>query len=511
MNGWLIAGILFAAWGVLLLLLVKFNLVGGALSFYGPALMLKTKRGIKTIEKWSRHRFWILYGNFSVALSSIFLILMFILILWQAVYITIHPPSRAPSPLQAVGIPGINPVIPLWYGILGLVVAIVVHEMSHGFLVAAQKLKLKSIGILLFILPIGAFVEPDEEELMRTSRKKRMRVFAAGPTTNIILAIVLLLVISSMMGAVSPKFNALYVANNFEENPNYHVLPVGTVILSINGTEIRTYEDFLSVKAPLPGEMVRAEVFNGEIENVSVYSGVIVTSVLPEYPAYESGIKPGWIFYSINGTIIRNMEDFYSALNLTSAGQEIELSLLKPQEGWYNTTVILEDKYQYFEKYAPELNEEWFKGKGFLGVGASYLGVSLGDAEHLKNLIGNPFYYAKTPSDYFRAAMGYIALPFLGLMPFPDSLAQIYDVPFSGFWIVINSLYWIFWLNLMLGMTNLLPAVPLDGGFVFRDALIYVGKKLKVKEAEKFGASMSTLFSFLILFLILWQFIAPRI
>ena len=31
-----------------------------------------------------------------------------------------------------IGLPGLNPVIPLWYGILALVIAMVVHEFSHG-------------------------------------------------------------------------------------------------------------------------------------------------------------------------------------------------------------------------------------------------------------------------------------------------------------------------------------------------------------------------------------------
>ncbi len=511
MNGWLIALLLVIVWLALLLLLKRKNMVKGTLSFYGPALMLKTKRGVEWIKKWSKHRFWIFYGDFSIALSLVFLILMFLLILWQAVYITIAPPSNAPSPLQAIGIPGINPVIPVGYGILGLIVAIVFHEMSHGFLVAAQKLRIKSLGILLFIIPIGAFVEPDDEELMRTSRRKRMRVFAAGPTTNIVLAILILLLMMGMMSGVSPKYDAFYVADNFTENPNYQILPVGTIILSINGTEIKSFEDYMNVQAPLPGEKVRLRIYNGDEVDVEAYSGVIISSVLRGYPASEAGLKPGWIFYSINGTVVRNQEDFYHVLNLTRAGQRVEISMFHPPNRWFNTTVVMADKYDYFERYAPQLNEEWYRGKGFLGVGATYLGVGLGNASVLKNIIGNPFYYAKSPGDYFRSFMGYIALPFAGLMPFPDSLAHIYTVPFHGFWIIFNSLYWIFWLNLMLGMTNLLPAVPLDGGFVFKDAVIHVAKRLKIKNAEKFGVELSTFLSFLILFLILWQFIAPRI
>ena len=52
------------------------------------------------------------------------------------------------------------------------------------------KIKLKSLGVLLCIVPIGAFVEPDEKQMEKISRRDRSRIFAAGLTTNIIFAII---------------------------------------------------------------------------------------------------------------------------------------------------------------------------------------------------------------------------------------------------------------------------------------------------------------------------------
>ncbi len=511
MDGWLIALILFVIWILLILLLYRMKKLGGAITLYGPALMIKTKKGLNTIRRIAKSKFWKYYGDFGIAFSLIIMVGVFLLILWQAFLVTTIPSSQAPSPVQALGIPGINPIIPVGYGILGLVIAIVIHEFSHGFLVAFQKLKLKSIGILLLIVPVGAFVEPDEDELMKTTKRKRMRVFAAGPTSNLVLAILIVLLLISLGSGVSPKYDAFYVASNFEDNPNYSILPMGAVILEINHTPIKNYEDFMNINAPLPGEKVRVKISFNEIENVSAYSGVIVSSVLKGYPAYEAGIKPGWIFYTINGSVVRNQRDFYEILNNTKSGVPVEIKMFKPPNQWMNITLILADKYQYFEKYAPELNKEWYKGKGFLGVNAGYLGIGLGDANYLKTLVFNPYEYVKNPQDFFRATMGYIALPFMGLMPFPSNLENIYSAPFPGFWIVVNSLYWIFWLNLMLGMTNLLPAVPLDGGYIFRDVIIYIGEKLRVKEPNKFGNSVALIFSLTVLFLILWQFIGPRI
>ncbi|HUW42606.1 MAG TPA: hypothetical protein VMW02_00040, partial [Thermoplasmata archaeon] len=79
---------------------------------------------------------------------------------------------------------------------------------------------------------------------------------------------------------------------------------------------------------------------------------------------------------------------------------------------------------------------------------------------------------------------------------------------------------------LMLGLTNALPAVPLDGGYVFRDLLkglilrikkapdgldIIVEKRMSDEELDKKISLISLLISFFVLFLILWQLIGPRL
>ncbi len=511
MNGYLIALLLFIGWGILLYLLYRCGKIKGAVSLMGPALMIKTTKGRRFIEKVGKSKFWKYYGDFSIILSFIIMLGVVLLLLWQAQLVSSIPASQAPSPVEALGIPGINPVIPVTYGILGLAIAIVFHEFAHGFQVAFHKLKVLSLGILLFIVPIGAFVEPDEEELKKTHRRYRMRVFAAGPITNMLLALVALMLVLSMAGGITPKFQGLYVSSNFQENPNYGILPEGAFILDLNNTRITSYEQLYNFTAPLPGDEMSATIYHNRIHNVTVYSGVIVESVLKGYPAAAAGIEPGWIIYSINGTVIRNQKNFYDALNNTHSEERVPVCMYRPPSQWHNVTVTLADKYEYYEKYAPNLNRNYYRNKGFLGVSAYYLGVALGDVEGIKSAIAEPFKNTQTFSDYFMSFMGYIGLPFVGLMPVPSSVQSLFSVPFPGFWLIFNSLYWLFWLNLMLGMTNLLPAVPLDGGYLFRDLVEKIAEKMKLKNPQRFGAALSSVFSILVLLLILWQFIAPRI
>jgi hypothetical protein len=92
------------------------------------------------------------------------------------------------SPGGTFLLPGIN--LPLFEGILALVVVLIVHEGAHAILTRIAKVPLLSSGIVLFgIIPIGAFVEPDEKKLGKIEPTKQTRVMIAGPTSNLITSV----------------------------------------------------------------------------------------------------------------------------------------------------------------------------------------------------------------------------------------------------------------------------------------------------------------------------------
>ena len=170
-------------------LLKKYNL-----SLYGPALLLRTKRGLGFLKKIaSMKRFWKKYGNFGIAFCFITMILMVIVLIWQAWAVIGFTPAQKqamPGFEIALILPGINPILPLefiGYILVALIVAIIAHEFSHGILTFVGNLKVKSLGILYLIVPVGAFCEPDEEELKKAGTGKRMRVYAVGPLSNFVV------------------------------------------------------------------------------------------------------------------------------------------------------------------------------------------------------------------------------------------------------------------------------------------------------------------------------------
>ena len=68
--------------------------------------------------------------------------------------------------------------------------------------------------MLLFIFPIGAFVEPDEEEMKSMARWERMRLYSAGPGSNMVIAIVFSLLFSwGMVASLEPSNDGVLSAS----------------------------------------------------------------------------------------------------------------------------------------------------------------------------------------------------------------------------------------------------------------------------------------------------------
>jgi membrane-associated protease RseP (regulator of RpoE activity) len=86
-------------------------------------------------------------------------------------------------------LPGVN--LPFFEGILALVVILAVHEGAHAILARVGKIPVLSSGIVLFgILPIGAFVEPDEKKLAKLEPVAQTRVLVAGSASNLMFSLI---------------------------------------------------------------------------------------------------------------------------------------------------------------------------------------------------------------------------------------------------------------------------------------------------------------------------------
>ena len=531
MIGYLIALVVFLAWcgGIYLLhrkkLLERFNM-----NLWGPFIMWKTRKGRDLIDRISRRKtLWGIYGMASLWICAGSMFTMMLLLLWEATIVS--QVAKAPSPELILGIPGLNPVIPLGYGILGLVVAIVVHEMSHGIMTRLGGMKLQSLGLVFLVFPMGAFVEPDEKDIQATTRRKRAKVFAAGPASNMIVAMVFLSLFSGvMMSSLEPAHDGALVLGVVDGSPAGHAdISPSCVITSVAGQPVASFDDFDSFTGAEPGSGVAVQYYlGGETHTASnITYGVVVSYAVEGYAAYESGLEPGMVLVSINDTAVRNSAELSDAMALTRADQTVNVTVMRYFDdlgGFFVDhgidDVVLSNKHDYYEEFYPDENLLEYDGKGYLGAGFLLMGVDYEGVDYYSSILGNPFGGDADLHDFSMSWLRLIALPFLDLAPLRSPVTDIYEpsgalawMPAPAFWIITNSIYWIFWLNLMVGLTNVLPAVPLDGGYIFRDGIDYLlsrsGKTYTKEQKDRIVSAVTMTLALVVLGLILWQLIGP--
>jgi membrane-associated protease RseP (regulator of RpoE activity) len=168
-------------------------------------------------------------GLFLFILSGI---VMYGVVILDALAKTLFFGSNAIATTSAGGtflLPGIN--LPLFEGIIALGIVLIVHEGSHAVLTRIAKVPILSSGLVLFgVIPMGAFVEPDEKKLSRVEQGKQTRVIVAGPTANLLTAIIFFILFMGFYYSTQDMREIGYLV--------YSGMDPGTIIHSINGVPV---------------------------------------------------------------------------------------------------------------------------------------------------------------------------------------------------------------------------------------------------------------------------------
>ncbi len=236
----------------------------GVFSQYLTNYLLDFLLLISIIFGFSGLMFILLFYSTYTILSQIFLsIYKYLLIINSS-----HPIYISPKNL----IPGVVPIIPgidisLFAGIIALVIIIVIHEFSHGILARSFKIKLKSIGIVLFgIVPIGAYVEPDENKLAKLNKFKQTKVLSAGPSSNFFAFIVFFIPTLLIFIFLLPHIitTGIFIGAVIPNFPASNTLKSGMQIISWDNYNIKNLSD-LSVAASIdtPGHIVHVKTNTG--------------------------------------------------------------------------------------------------------------------------------------------------------------------------------------------------------------------------------------------------------
>ena len=257
----LIALILVGMWAVLAALDKKGVLSKYNLEVSGPMLLWRTNYGKSTI-RFIAHRFrpfWKKAGVMCIAISTVTMIFTAVMLIAQAILI-IRTPEIIPPDVEVgemILLPGL--ALPITYGSVALIIAIIVHELSHGMLSEAEGMNIKSLGLgVLVAIPL-AFVEPDEEGIKKASSRSKMKMFAAGSTANILVFAISFLIFTQMLLPMfAPNVDGVGISETIEGFPAVDAgMTGGEIITHVGETRVKSIEDFRGKMTELrPGDVV---------------------------------------------------------------------------------------------------------------------------------------------------------------------------------------------------------------------------------------------------------------
>ncbi|MBQ6629669.1 MAG: site-2 protease family protein [Methanobrevibacter sp.] len=323
-----------------------------------PVIMWKTKRLRGLISRISNFSptFWRWYMNVGIVVA--FGAMIFIT--WTLIS---SIPSVFDIPAVSIVIPGVEMpgssiYIPFFYGLIALATVLIVHEFSHGIQAVNEKISIKSIGLLLFAIIPGAFVEPDEDELKEAKKSSRLRVYAAGSIANITLAIIAILLVSLISAGIPNYFaeDGIAIDRIVSDSPSDGILKEGMVLEAIDNHQIANSSDYTNVVSSFsPGDNVSVKTDKGTY-----------TLTLDKNPSNESrgffGIQANKHFELINDSlgplpwILFELLELFQWVFMLNLGIGLfNLLPLKPLDGGYMLEILL--SYKLSEKvYKPIVN-----------------------------------------------------------------------------------------------------------------------------------------------------------
>ena len=340
---WVLAGILL--YTLIAMTLEARGLLPSSFNVSGPILTIHTKRGRDFLE-WlsSPKRLWRAWGNFGLGIAIVVMFGSFLAVLLSA-YGTLTEPDLAVGirPQDALVIPGVNQFLPLEAAvhiIAGLVIGLVVHEGGHGLLCRVENIDIQSMGIALFaLIPLGAFVQPDEESQRSADRGGKTRMFAAGVTNNFLVTVIAFVLLFALVGSFITVIPGLAVAGALPgSSADDAGIERGDVLTSVNNTTIENEDDFDAALADA-GQIVTVD--RHEDDPVSVERQLLVSRLVVDAP-----LERGNIIQEVDGVSVHTNQDFQQAIadaemvTLGVKDTEQELSNVTIPIGTFSSTVL---------------------------------------------------------------------------------------------------------------------------------------------------------------------------
>jgi len=313
---------------------------------------------------------------------------------------------------QLFGLESFFPPLYFTHFLIAFIAIVVVHEFAHGIFAKFHGIKIKSTGFAFLGPILGAFVEPDERQMVKKGKVAQLSILSAGTFANVIFGIIFLLILISF-------FNLAFVPNGFIIG-GYGASQISLAsITSIDSSdpnitkvkvENKTYFLTAGLKDQLTGDHERIFAFD-------------------DSPAFNANLR-GTIV-EIEGIEINTGEDLTMVLGNLNPGDEIKIKTMF--EG------VEEIKSLKLGNH-PQDNSR------------AYLGISTSSGG--RNLI-----YLVSPQ---KPSIEYETKGNRELIFF-----------------IYYLLFWLVFINFMVGLFNMLPLGILDGGRFFYLTILGITKSEK--------------------------------
>ena len=369
-----------------------------------------------------------------------------------------------------------------------------VNEFAIGFGPTIWKKKKGETLYALRLIPLGGFVSMEGEEersdnegsFSKASIPKRIAIVLAGGMVNIIFGLLVYFILVSSMGN--------YVSQRVEVvDENYGAAKEGIMandeIKKINGTKIRNRNDItemlekskgeeLTITVERDNELIDVKVTPTAIPNkdTGIYLGASgeeltteIVAIDSDSPAQKSGLEVNDVILKVDGKDVEG--DPYKVVEYIKEN-ETDNCIFTIQRGEETKEISL----------TPDI------------VYTYMLGIQFAKAEN--NFINNIYYGFWDTVDFSVSIIDNLKMLFSGNV---DANQLMGPVGISG--VVANTtgisdfIYIIALISLSLGVTNLLPFPPLDGGKV----VIYLIEAVRRKPMKENTEIAIQMFGFAIL------------
>ena len=398
----------------------------------GIVLMIRTSRGRGFLEYISKNRrFWRLFGEFSIWLC--FLVMFAVVFLMDFAFVSSmnSPPQGSLPATDILFIPGVTSFVPFWWPALALVFTLLIHEYSHGIQARAHGMEVKSFGLLVAgPIPVGAFAEPEHMDMMMAPRRERLRLFAAGPAINLVATFIFLIVlgfVSSGFIASNPGIHAIAIIDEGGAD-EAGIMPYD-IITHVDGVEVQDNGSFSEqMDSLVAGEIIIFTVipYSADEGEWGISSDVPVTL----------GDKRQYYLDQCDGEVecLSETNELLDSYGIEEG--EAFLGVSYPRSGTFQTeqfSIIFDDRYSSLEKIAIVT----ITPLSMLGTPMSYDGQTMNIHERMM---------LEVDDDFVLSSLG------------TEGVLALFDF-----------IFWLIWVNFLLGFLNLLPIIPFDGGHMVKD------------------------------------------